>query len=146
MLMPPHHPSHFRPGTNMKRKHKLRFAFVMAWRETRAAAGKFVFVVISVALGAAALTAVTGFNESVRYTLVREARTLMAADMALRMPVQPSPQELRFLDELAAKGVESTRVTETVSMASASVGEQPPILISVKAADFTRYPFYGKLQ
>jgi len=102
---------------------------------------EFVFVVISVALGAAALTAVTGFNESVRYTLVREARTLMAADMALRMPVQPSPQELRFLDELAAKGVESTRVTETVSMASASVGEQPPILISVKGADFTRYPF-----
>ena len=128
------------------RMRNTRFAFVMAWRETRAATGKFVFVVISVALGAAALTAVTGFNESVRYTLVREARTLMAADMALRMPVQPSPQELRFLDELAAKGVESTRVTETVSMASASVGEQPPILISVKGADFTRYPFYGKLQ
>src|SRR5256884_7477778 len=100
----------------------FRFPLLMAWRETRAAPGKFVFVVISVALGAAALTAVTGFNESVRYTLVREARTLMAADMALRMPVQPSPQELRFLDELAAKGVESTRVTETVSMASASVG------------------------
>src|SRR2546426_12196809 len=113
----------------------FRFPLLMAWRETRAAPGKFIFVVLSVALGAAALTAVTGFNESVRYTLGREARTLMAADMALRMPVQPSPQELRFLDELAAKGVESTRVTETVSMASASVGEQPPILISVKAAD-----------
>src|SRR2546422_5235006 len=122
------------------------FPLLMAWRETRAATGKFVFVVISVALGAAALTAVTGFNESVRYTLVREPRTLMAADMALRMPVQPSPQELRLLDELAAKGVESTRVTETVSMASASVGEQPPILISVKGADFTRDPVYGKLQ
>src|SRR5205807_6036494 len=92
--------------------HNLHFPLRMAWRETRAATGKFLFVVLSVALGAAALTAVTGFNESVRYTLVREARTLMAADMALRMRVQPSPQALRFLDELAAKVVESTRVTE----------------------------------
>jgi putative ABC transport system permease protein len=131
----------------MANKNHLRFAFVMAWRETRAATGKFVFVVISVALGAAALTAVTGFNESVRYTLAREARTLMAADMALRMPVQPSPQELRFLDELATKGVESTQVTETVSMASsAPAGDRAPILISVKSADFSKYPFYGQLK
>src|SRR2546422_4830237 len=123
------------------------FPLLMAWRETRAATGKFVFVVISVALGAAALTAVTGFNESVRYTLAREARTLMAADMALRMPVQPSPQELRFLDELATKGVESTQVTETVSMASsAPAGDRAPILISVKSADFSKYPFYGQLK
>src|SRR5207244_2839977 len=122
MLMPPHHPSQFRPGTNMKRKHNLRFAFVMAWRETRAATGKFVFVVISVALGAAALTAVTGFNESVRYTLVREARTLMAADISLRMPVEPSPKEMDFLDRLKSRGIDSTRVTETVSMASTGQG------------------------
>ena len=55
----------------------FRFPLLMAWRETRAAPGKFIFVVLSVALGAAALTAVTGFNESVRYTLLGEARSLM---------------------------------------------------------------------
>src|SRR5213592_4174053 len=102
------------------------FPLLMAWRETRAAPGKFIFVVLSVAPGAAALTAVTGFNESVRYTLMREARSLMAADISLRMPVEPSPQETRFLDELQQKGIESTRVTETVSMASA--GEGAPAL------------------
>ena len=42
----------------------FRFPLLMAWRETRAAPGKFIFVVLSVALGAAALTAVTGFNEN----------------------------------------------------------------------------------
>jgi putative ABC transport system permease protein len=127
---------------------KLRFAVIMAWRETRAATGKFMFVVLSVALGAGALTAVTGFNESVRYTLLREARTLMAADIALRMPIQPSPRELQFLDELAEQGIVSTRVTETVSMTSSptSTGDQPPLLVSVKAADFDRYPFYGQLE
>ena len=121
----------------------LRFPIRMAWRETRAAAGKFLFVVLSVALGVAALTAVTGFNESVRYTLVREARSLMAGDISVRMPIQPSPKEIRFLDELASQGIESTRVTETVSMASA--GQGIPTLVSVKGADFARYPFYGRL-
>src|SRR5205823_14310348 len=104
--------------------------------------GKFVFVVLSVALGAAALTAVAAFNESVRYTLLREARSLMAADISLRMPVEPSPKELDFLDRLKSQGIDSTRVTETVSMAS--TGQGAPILISVKGAALARYPLYGR--
>src|SRR5262245_51213192 len=122
----------------------LRFPLAMAWRETRAATGKFLFVVLSVALGTAALTAVTGFNESVHYTLMREARALMAADLSLRMPVQPSANDTRFLESLQAQRIESTRVTETVSMAS--TGQGAPILVSVKGADLSRYPFYGRLQ
>jgi putative ABC transport system permease protein len=120
------------------------FPFVMAWRESRAAIAKFLFVVLSVALGSAALTAVTGFNESVRYTLLREARTLMAADISVRMPVQPSAEETRYLDSLKSEGIETTSVTETVSMASN--GKGPPTLVSVKGVDFARYPFYGKLE
>jgi putative ABC transport system permease protein len=116
----------------------------MAWRETRAATGKFVFVVLSVALGAAALTAVTGFNESVRYTLLREARSLMAGDISLRLPVEPSRTELDFLDRLKSQGIDSTRVTETVSMAS--TGRGAPVLVSVKGADLAHYPFYGRLE
>jgi putative ABC transport system permease protein len=110
----------------------ITFPLAVAWRESRAAGSKFLFIAFSVAIGTAALTAVTGFNESVRYTLLREARSLMAADISLRMPVQPSAQETRYLDSLTEQGVETTRVTETVSMASA--GEGPPILVSVKGA------------
>jgi putative ABC transport system permease protein len=125
---------------------KFRFAVTMAWRETRAAAGKFIFVVLAVALGTAALTAVSGFNESVRYTLLSESRTLMAADISLRMPVEPSEKEMAFLEELGASGISSTRVTETVSMASPGTGERrTPVLVSVKGADFAQYPFYGQL-
>src|SRR5437660_7319074 len=122
---------------------KLRFPLVMAWRETKATPAKFIFVMISVALGAAALTAVTGFNESVRYTLLREARSLMAADIGLRMPIEPSQKENAFLERLKLEGIDSTRVTETVSMAS--VGQGAPILVSIKGADLSRYPFYGQL-
>src|SRR5262249_9614002 len=135
-------------ATARKLAHRVRveamtFPLLMAWRETRAAPGKFIFVVISVALGAAALTAVTGFNESVRYTLLREARSLMAADISLRMPVEPSAKEIDFLDRLKSRGIDSTRVTETVSMAS--TGQGPPVLVSVKGADLGRYPFYGRI-
>jgi putative ABC transport system permease protein len=122
---------------------KFRFALTMALRETRAAKGKFAFVVLSVALGAAALTSVTGFNESVHYTLLHEARTLMAADIAVRMPVEPSPIEMQYLQQLEAKGIQSTRVTETVSMAS--TGNDAPVLVSVKGVDFSNFPFYGQL-
>src|SRR6266581_5909951 len=104
----------------------FQFPIRMAWRETRAATGKFLFLVLSVALGASALTAVTGFNESVRYTLLREARALMAGDISLRMPVEPSAKEIDFLDRLKSRGIDSTRVTETVSMAS--TGQGPPVL------------------
>jgi putative ABC transport system permease protein len=123
-------------------RNKIRFALLMSWRETRAAAGKFAFLVLAIALGTGALTAVTGFNASVRHTLSREARSLMAADISVRVR---SPQaDLKSLKDLESEGIVTTRVTETVSMATS--GKRVPVLVSVKGADFARYPFYGELK
>lgn len=128
---------------NYKRS-KTRFALMMAWRETRSATGKFFFLIVAVALGTGALTAVTGFNESVLYTLEREARTLMAGDISVRLPLSPLPEEIDYFDALAAQGIQYTRVTETVTMASSGQGN--PTLVSIKGADFSSYPFYGKFE
>src|SRR5262245_2220118 len=125
-------------------RNKLRFALLMSWRETRAAAGKFAFLVLAIALGTGALTAVTGFNASVRRTLSREARSLLAADMAVRLPLRPPQSDLDTLKDLESEGIQTTQVTETVSMAS--TGNHVPVLISVKGADLARYPFYGRLE
>jgi putative ABC transport system permease protein len=125
-------------------RHKLRFGLLMSWRETRAAAGKFLFLVLAIAMGTGALTAVTGFNASVKRTLSREARSLMAADIAVRLPARPSREALEAIKNLEAEGIQTTPVTETVSMASS--GKQIPVLVSIKGADLTRYPFYGKLE
>jgi putative ABC transport system permease protein len=125
-------------------RHKLRFALLMSWRETRAAVGKFAFLVLAIALGTGALTAVTGFNASVRRTLSREARSLLAADMAVRLPLRPPQSDLDTLKDLESEGIQTTQVTETVSMAS--TGNHVPVLISVKGADLSRYPFYGRLE
>ncbi|HET9132129.1 MAG TPA: ABC transporter permease, partial [Terriglobia bacterium] len=116
----------------------------MSWRETRAAPGKFAFLVLAIALGTGALTAVTGFNESVRYTLRREARSLMAADVAVQLPNQPTDTDFETIHKLETEGVQTTRVTETVSMAFAE--GHPPVLASIKGADFTQYPYYGQVE
>ena len=91
----------------------------MAFLDARASRSRFVFVILAIAAGVAALTGVKGFSESTRYTLFKEARTLMGADLMIRMNAVPLPEEQQFLDSLQASGIDYTRVTETVSMASA---------------------------
>jgi len=107
--------------------------------------GKFFFVILSVAIGVAALTGVRGFSASFRTALLEQARSIMAADLSARMFRQPTPDEQKGLDEIAAGGVEMTPVTELLSMAS-SAKTLDPLLVSLKAVDPAKYPFYGKVQ
>jgi putative ABC transport system permease protein len=117
----------------------------IAGRDLRSAPGKFIFVVLSVAVGVAALVGVRGFSESFRSTLTREARSLMAGDLAARANQQPSAEELSKVDALKSQGIRTTWVTETISMAS--VPPDPvPILVSLKAVDPAEYPYYGKAE
>ncbi|MDQ2833863.1 MAG: FtsX-like permease family protein [Acidobacteriota bacterium] len=119
-----------------------RSAAKIAAREMRSSRGKFFFVVLSVAIGVAALTGVRGFSSSFRGTLLDKARSIMAADLSARMFQQPTPEEQKGLDEIAASGVEMTPVTELLSMASAAK-TLDPLLVSLKAVDAAKYPFYG---
>jgi putative ABC transport system permease protein len=112
----------------------------IAWREFQAAPAKFLFVIVSVAIGVAALTGVRGFTESFQRSLLGQARTIMAADVSARMFRQPTAREIAGLDAL--HGVERTQVTEMVSMAS-TPSDPIPLLVSLKAVDPSQYPFYG---
>src|SRR5579883_1530043 len=113
----------------------------IAWRELHASRTKFVFVVLSVALGVAALTGVRGFSESFQKALLNQARSIMAADLSARMFRILTPQENA---ELNAMPVQRTWVTEMVSMASRE-GDLVPLLVSLKVVDPTVYPFYGNV-
>jgi putative ABC transport system permease protein len=114
----------------------------IAAREMHSSRGKFFFVILSVAIGVGALTGVRGFSASFRATLLDQARSIMAADVSARMFQQPTPDQQKGLDEIAASGVEMTSVTELLSMASAAK-TMDPLLISLKAVDPAMYPFYG---
>ena len=116
----------------------------IASRELRSSRGKFFFVVLSVAIGVAALTGVRGFSASFRTTLLTRARSIMAADLSARMFQQPTAEEQRGLDAIEGTGVEITPVTELLSMAS-SPKTMDPLLVSLKSVDPAKYPFYGSV-
>lgn len=124
----------------------LRTAARIAWRETRASTTKFLFVVLAVATGVGALSGVRGFSQSVETMLMSETRTIMAADLTARQFSEPTPRQMEQLDALAARKVDRTLITETVSMASSGAPDAVPVLVSVKAVDPTKYPYYGTVK
>ena len=120
-------------------------AWRMAWREARAAAPKFLFVIFGVAAGVGALTGVRGFSAAFQDSLRKEARTLMAADLLIRQFAAPTEEQEKVIAQWERRGARLSRITETVSMLSA--GEQdPPVLVSVKAVDPSTYPWYGRVR
>jgi len=122
-------------------------AAAIAWRDLKSAPGKFGFVVLSVAIGVAALVGVRGFSEAFRRTLGTEARSLMAGDLSARIFHQPTDAEQANVVAIEKKipGTHSTWAVETISMASLPP-DPVPILVALKAVDPSQYPYYGKAQ
>ena len=116
----------------------------IAWRELRASYAKFLFVILSVAIGVAALTGVRGLSEAFTRTLSTQARSIMAGDLSARLFRQLTPKESQQLDALSGQGVQRTDATELVSMAS-SANDPVPLLVSLKAVDPAAYPYYGSV-
>ncbi|MEO8277125.1 MAG: FtsX-like permease family protein [Thermoanaerobaculia bacterium] len=130
-------------------------------REARGARGRILFFVLCLAVGVGAVVAVAGFSSSLRTTLAREARQLLAADVKVRgqKPLPPAIDELLAADP----SLRSTRITELVTVASAPLVPLAPItagaaaairtqgagagrsqLVELKAIDGD-FPFYGTL-
>jgi putative ABC transport system permease protein len=118
----------------------------IAWRESRSSSFKFLFVILAVAVGVGSLTGVRGFSRAFRDMLLSQARTLMAADLSLRVFEVPTPQQTGEMDALRKSGVDRTWITETVTMAAAGESSKAPMLVSVKAVDPKKYPFYGEIR
>lgn len=119
-------------------------ALKIAWREARSSAFKFMFVVLAVAVGIGSLTGVRGFSRAFHQMLSAQARTLMAADLSVRVFDVPTPEQGSVLEDLARHDVERTWITETLTMASS--GDSRPMLVSIKAVDPKKYPFYGEIR
>ncbi len=114
----------------------------IAGRELRNARGKFLFVILSVAIGVAALTGVRGFSSAFRQTLLVRARSILAGDLGARMFQQPTATQQAKLEGTATNGVRMTPVTEMVAMSTAA-NALDPLLVGLKAIDPAQYPYYG---
>lgn len=120
-------------------------ALRIAVRDLRSSWRKFLFVMLAVAAGVGALTGVRGFSESFRDMLSREARTLIASDLFVRIFSHPTPEQQKAVDSLEQRGAGVTQVSETVSMV-ASEAVPDPVLVTLKAVDPQVYPFYGVVE
>ena len=129
----------------MSKPNPWRTASRIAWRETRASSGRFLFVILAVAAGVGALTGVRGFSRAFHTMLQRDARGFMAADLTVRTFQLPDSKQTAAMDSLAARGIRLTQITETLTMASPGEGSVP-LLISIKAVDPDQYPFYGTVK
>ncbi|HWE52404.1 MAG TPA: FtsX-like permease family protein [Bryobacteraceae bacterium] len=126
----------------MARPNSYKTAAKIAWRETRASSGRFIFVILAVAAGVGSLTGVRGFSRAFHTMLQRDARTFMAADLSVRTFQPASQPQTDEMNALAKQGIDRTQITETLTMALPPAGDTP-VLISVKAVDPSVYPFYG---
>jgi putative ABC transport system permease protein len=133
-----------RPGIHQK-EIRMQFEIRMAWRETRPAIKRFLFLVVAIALGVGALTGLKGFSRALDRSISRSARDLLAADLAVRFNSLPNQNEIAVLESLVQKGAVLTRTTETLSMVS-HAGASVPILSSIRAVDPQSYPFYGNVE
>jgi putative ABC transport system permease protein len=117
----------------------------IAWREARSSYFKFLFVILAVAVGVGSLTGVRGFSRAFHEMLLSQARTLMAADLSLRVFELPTEQQSAEMNQLVQRDVQHTWITETLSMATGG-DSKVPMLVSVKAVDPKVYPFYGEIR
>ena len=119
-------------------------------RESRGSLTRLVFFVACLAAGVAAVTSVAGFSDGLDRGIRSEARTLLAADIAVRGR-RPIPAELEAAI-LRIPGAERTGVREMLTLVagpgtSDGSATQPgrSILVELKSIDGT-YPFYGELE
>ena len=121
------------------------FALRMAWRETRGAHRHFVYFLVCITVGVAALVGVQSFADSLTLAIARSAKSLLGADVEIRATRPLSPGSAAVVAGLTREGVAVTRVRELVAMAQAGAGPRAPVqLVELKAVE-QGYPFYGRL-
>ncbi|MGE0084260.1 MAG: ABC transporter permease [Desulfococcaceae bacterium] len=118
-----------------------RFVF----RELAASPSQYTVFVLCVMLSLVTLTALNGFSQSIRNSLLRDARTLQGADIILRSHFPFSPGLTEKVSELEKNGkVRSARIYEFYSVVR-SPDESSSLLADVKIAE-PAWPFYGKAE
>jgi putative ABC transport system permease protein len=126
---------------------KIALALRLMARETRGASGRIAFFTSCLALGVAAIVAVAGLSNGIDRGLRRDARQLLAADLALRADKAIPAVVTQAVDALVSKqpGARATSMRElatVVSIPGTDGAPGPSALVLLKAVG-DGYPFYG---
>src|SRR5207245_5068603 len=91
----------------------------MAWRESRASLRRMALLLASVAVGVAALVAISSFTDSLQESVREQARALLGADLVLGSANRFSPRAEQELQKVVeeVRGAEVSRVARFAAMA-----------------------------
>ncbi len=118
----------------------LRLAIRLAWRDLRGGLRGFGVFIACLALGVAAIAAVTSAARSVEEGLSREGRRILGGDAAFSLAQrEATPEERAFLDRQGRVSVMAT------FRAMARAGDKGSALVEIKAVD-AAYPTVGDLR
>ena len=117
----------------------------IATRELHSSRGRFTFVIFSVAIGVAALTGRAGIFVGVSGDAVAEgAEHYGGGHCGADVSAADAGGGRRGLTRCGRTGNDESPVTEMLSMASAATS-MDPLLVSLKAVEPGKYPFYGSV-
>jgi putative ABC transport system permease protein len=123
----------------------MTFILRMAARELRASWRRLLFFFLCVAVGVGAIVAMRSIIQSLRLGLVREARTMIAADVIVQTNRAWTPAVLDKIESILAQApvIARTESVETATMVRAEIGAIARMveLRGIEAA----FPFYGML-
>lgn len=113
----------------------------MAWRDSRSSRRRLFLSIISIAVGVAALVAITSFSKNLRQTLDQQSKVLLGADLVIKSR-QPFRNETLTL--MATIGGEQAREASFSSMVYFPKGGSTR-LARIRALE-GEFPFYGTLE
>jgi putative ABC transport system permease protein len=121
---------------------RLTFVARMAARELKAAPRRMALLMGTVAVGVAALVAITSFTDNLRNSVQQQARALLGADLSFSTRQLPSRRVEAVLDTLGRRA-QLARVTSFAGMAY--VPRTSGARLVQVAAVSGGYPFYGEI-
>ena len=119
---------------------KLSWILRMAWRDSRGHKKKFFLILLSIAIGVSALTALDAFNKNISSTLHGQSRELLGADLVLSSRQKINEKLYPLLKE---QDLEWNLERRLASMALFPNNNSR--LIQLRAFEET-YPFYGEIK
>jgi putative ABC transport system permease protein len=129
----------------------MKFVLKMAGREMRASWSRLLFFFLCIAVGVASMVSLRSVIQSVSNALVKESKTLTAADVLIYSS-RPYTDNARHVigEKLAAHGVtdpaDTTRSIESTTMArSADDAGELATMIELRAIE-EGFPYYGTIE
>ena len=123
------------------------FVVRMTLRELRASWRRLLFFFVCVALGVGAIVALRSVIQTVREGMVREARAMMAADVAIRTNRPWTPEVRKKIEDRlsAAPVLDRTETVEIATMVRAAGEGTMARMVELRAVQ-PNFPFYGRLE